>query len=175
MRTVTFLVNIGAASDIEADVEVTEKEYRLMKEFSEEGEDFCDCEPLASLYERVIDAAYEAAADAADEDFLSEIMDVDEDYGHEDIVEALKENYELYPCWPDLDRYIIIYEKYHLPALYRPLGLFLNLLRPVALSGHLEPITALPHRAVSRLIMTIALLGCPKTSLRLQHNDNNKS
>ena len=103
MRTVTFLVNIGAASDIEADVEVTEKEYRLMKEFSEEGEDFCDCEPLASLYERVIDAAYEAAADAADEDFLSEIMDVDEDYGHEDIIEALKENYELYPCWPDLD------------------------------------------------------------------------
>lgn len=112
MKTVTFTVGIGGTNDIDVDVEVTEEEYQTMQRYISGNEneswdkeyvDFCDCEELAPLYQKVLDAAYDAMAESItdDDDFIEMYCDGDSDF---DVVrDALTEKYEVYTDWPTLE------------------------------------------------------------------------
>ena len=102
MINLNFTVGINGTSDIDVDVEVSIEEFLLIQKYADESS-FDVCEELAPLRQRVIDEAYQTMADYADEEFLKEFMDVDEDYDIDDIVEAMKENFNLYFSWPRIE------------------------------------------------------------------------
>ena len=102
MINLNFTVGINGTSDIDVDVEASIEEFLFMKKNADESL-FDVCEELAPLRQRVIDAAYQTMAEYADEEFLQEFMNVDEDYDIDDIVDAMKENFDLYVNWPDLE------------------------------------------------------------------------
>lgn len=56
----------GDTSESYIEMEITEKEYEMLKEAEESGEEFMDCESVKDIYDR----AYELA----DEDATSELI-----------------------------------------------------------------------------------------------------
>lgn len=66
----TFLFGCNV-NDWEEDVEVTEEEYARLEKAYKDGEDFCRCEAVRDIYDRVWDIANESATEsllAYDED-----------------------------------------------------------------------------------------------------------
>lgn len=59
----------GDSGESYIEIELTEEEYERFQEAQESGEDFCDCESVADIYER----AYELA----DEDATQDLFDAD--------------------------------------------------------------------------------------------------
>ena len=60
---VTFLFGTifgrGDSTEWEADVEITEEEYKRIEDACREGNDFCDSESVDDIYNRLLDIASE--------------------------------------------------------------------------------------------------------------------
>lgn len=85
--TVTICLGHGDGGDICVDVEVTNKEYKLLKECCREGEEIESFEGLEDLYKRVI-------AEARDESESCDPEDCDIDYDDADY--GVEIPYEIY-------------------------------------------------------------------------------
>ncbi len=116
MKTVTFNISIGVANEIDVEVDVSEKEYRLLKKYvkayndfepdeeDEECVEFEDCDELSDLYQRVIDVAYDEMTVSTidnDEDFIEEFCDGECDF--QKVRETVVDHYDICVSWPELD------------------------------------------------------------------------
>ncbi len=72
----TFEITIDPCGESSVDYPITDEERKLIDAAIEEGEDFCDCEGLSDLYERVMAAAAEQLQE--DVDLVGDDINVDD-------------------------------------------------------------------------------------------------
>lgn len=111
MKSIIFNVIIDMCGEIEIEIEVSEKEYRLLKQYSnayyypddEQCEEFEECEKLSKLYKRIVEAAYDEMANSAydDDSLIDEYCDGE--YEFEKMRAAIVENYDIFINWPEFD------------------------------------------------------------------------
>ena len=113
MKAVTFNVAIGKANEINVEVDVSEKDYRILRrcvrayndfESDEEVGEFCECEKLSKLYQRVVDTAYdEMTVSTLDNDdyFIKEFCGGERDY--DKVRAVIVDTYDICIDWPELD------------------------------------------------------------------------
>ena len=89
MKTVTFNVLVDNGGELYVDIDVTEKEFNLLKKFStkyydydEDSEEFEDCEKLSNLYALIKNDAYDEMANGAydDDNLIAEFCDGEYDF-----------------------------------------------------------------------------------------------
>lgn len=75
----TFLFGCNG-NDWEEDVEITEEEYARLNKYYNAGKDFCRCQEIKDIYERVWDIANQSATESLlefDEDIADKYKDDD--------------------------------------------------------------------------------------------------
>lgn len=105
MKEVEFDISICPYGEIVVYTEVSDSDYKLLKKYAKQYEEeyepeFCECEPLSDLYQRICEEAYDEMANGVydDDAFIKEA--IGGDYDFDKVREYLVENYEIAPQWP---------------------------------------------------------------------------
>jgi hypothetical protein len=110
MKTVTFNILVDNGGELYVDIDVTEKEFTLLKKFStkyydcdEDSEEFEDCEKLSNLYARIKNDAYDEMANGAydDDNLIAEFCDGEYDF--DKMRAKIVENFNITIEWPEID------------------------------------------------------------------------
>ena len=110
MKTVTFNVLVDNGGELYVDIDITEKEFAVLKrystkyyEYAEDSEEFEDCEKLAKLYARIKNDAYDEMANGAydDDHLIAEFCDGE--YNFEKMRAKIVENFNITIEWPEID------------------------------------------------------------------------
>ena len=80
----TMMNGTGDGSDWDIDVDVTEEEFKRLNAAKNLGKDFCNCEEVADIYDRI----YDIANDSATEDLIYNDEEFREYYEEDETTKA---------------------------------------------------------------------------------------
>jgi hypothetical protein len=109
MKTVTFNILVDNGGELSVDIDMTEKEFTILKKFStkyyydEDSEEFEDCEKLSDLYNRIKNDAYDEMANSAydDDNLIAEFCDGKYDF--DKMRDKIVGNFDITIEWPEID------------------------------------------------------------------------
>ena len=110
MKEVTFNIVVDNGGELSVDVNITEKEFAMLKKYStkyydgdEDSEEFEDCEKLSELYARVKNDAYDEMANGAydDDSLIAEFCDGEYDF--DKMRTKIEENFNITVVWPEIE------------------------------------------------------------------------